>query len=303
VNQHPTVAVLLALCSVVAYAFSAALQRRETASVAEVPAPPGGGLPFFRALLRRRWWWAGVACMVAGALIHVAALGFGSITLVQPIGVSTMILALPVDSWLERRRIRRGEWIGAVVLVAGLAGLLSLAAHRPRPYVPDAATVLGAVVVVLVSAAVVTAASTRARAVPRAVIRAAASGLCAGSTSGLVRLAIRLIADGRSPALVAVVITAALVLPVAAILLVQTAFRDGGLDAGLSTQITVDQGAAAAIGIVVLGERFTAGTLGAALAGASALVALVGLVTLIHSGPTPGGAMAAPAPRAAAPSR
>jgi drug/metabolite transporter (DMT)-like permease len=296
VTANSTVAVVLACCSALAYALSAALQRRET-SRADGPEHTAAGLPFFGALLRRPWWWGGVAAMVVGAGIHVFALGYGSITLVQPIGVSALILALPLDAWLERRRIHRAEWVGAVVLVLGLAGLLGLAQHHPTPYRPEASFVIGTVVVVIVAAAVITLASAKAPAVPRAVVRAAVSGLCAGATSGLVRLTFRLIQEGRSPWLVAVVLVGVVVLPVASILLLQTAYRDGGLDAGLSMQITTDQVAAIAIGIVVLGERFSLGASGAVLAGVSAVVAITGLVTLIRSGPTPG--RPEPAPTAA----
>ena len=135
---------------------------------------------------------------------------------------------------------------------------------------------------------------------PRAVMRAAVSGLCAGATSGLVRLTFRLVQDGRSPWLIGAVLAAVVVLPVASVLLLQTAYRDGGLDAGLSTQITADQVTAMAIGIVVLGERFALGLSGGILAVLSAVVAVAGLVTLIRSGPTPEqrapAATAAPAP-------
>ncbi|MFC5137584.1 DMT family transporter [Actinomycetospora rhizophila] len=286
-TANSTIAVALACCSALAYALSAALQRRETGRTVDGAEHAGAGLPFFGALLRRPWWWGGVAAMVVGAMIHVVALGFGSITLVQPIGVTALILALPLDAWLERRRIHRAEWFGAVVLVIGLAGLFGLAEHQPSQVPPDADLVLGTLVVVLVLAAVVTVASGRAPPVPRAVVRAAVSGLCAGATSGLVRLTFRLVQDGRSPWLIAAVLGAATILPVASILLLQTAYRDGGLDAGLSTQITVDQVAAMAIGIVVLGERFSLGVSGAVLAGLSAVVAVTGLVTLIRSGPTP----------------
>jgi len=150
-------------------------------------------------------------------------------------------------------------------------------------------------------AAVVTAASGRAPAMPRAVTRAAVSGLCAGATSGLVRLTFRLVQDGRSVWLIAVVLAAVVVLPVASILLLQTAYRDGGLDAGLSTQITLDQVAAVGIGIIVLGERFAMGASGATLAAVSAVVAVVGLVTLIRAAPVP--TPPEPAPTAPAPGR
>jgi drug/metabolite transporter (DMT)-like permease len=300
VTAHASIAVGLACCSALAYALSAALQRRETGRPAAGTDRPGTGLPFFGALLRRPWWWGGVAAMVIGALIHVFALGFGSITLVQPIGVTALILALPLDAWLEKRRIHRSEWFGAIVLVAGLAGLFGLAEHQPSEIAPDAGFVLGTVAAVLVVAALVTALSGRAPPVPRAVIRAAVSGLCAGATSGLVRVTFRLVQDGRSPWLIAGVLVGVVILPVASILLLQTAYRDGGLDAGLSTQITADQVTAIAIGIVVLGERFSLGVSGAMLAGVSAVVAVIGLVTLIRSGPTPeqraATATAAPAP-------
>lgn len=287
-SAHVTVAVILACCSALAYALSAALQRRETARTADGPEHHAAGLPFFGALLRRPWWWGGITAMVVGAAIHVGALGFGPITLIQPIGVTSLILALPLDAWLERRRIHRAEWVGAVVLVVGLAGLFVLAQHHPHPIRPDARLVVGTVVGVLVVAALVTAVTVRVPPVPRAVVRAAVSGLCAGSTSGLVRLTFRLIQDGRSPWLVALVLVGVVVLPVVSILMLQTAYRDGGLDAGMSTQITIDQVAAVAIGIVVLGERFSLGTSGAILATVSAVVAVTGLVTLIRSGPTPG---------------
>jgi drug/metabolite transporter (DMT)-like permease len=290
VTPSSTLAVALACCSALAYATSAALQRRETgrtADGADDTHRTGTGLPFFGALLRRPWWWGGVAAMVIGAMIHVVALGFGSITLVQPIGVTALILALPLDARLERRRIHRAEWVGAVVLVIGLAGLFSLAEHQPTLHQPATEVVLATVAGVLLVAAVVTLLSGRAPPVPRAVVRAAVSGLCAGATSGLVRVTFRLVQDGRSPWLIAAVGVGVVVLPVASILLLQTAYRDGGLDAGLSTQITLDQVAAMLIGIVVLGERFALGVSGAVLACVSAVVAVTGLVTLIRSGPTP----------------
>jgi drug/metabolite transporter (DMT)-like permease len=301
VTPSSSIAVALACCSAFAYALSAALQRRETGRSAG--GPDHSGVPFFSSLLRRPWWWGGVTAMVVGALIHVVALSFGSITLVQPIGVSALILALPLDAWLERRRIHRGEWVGAVVLVVGLAGLFGLAEHEPSLARPDTGIVLGAIGAVMVTAALVTLASGRAPALPRAVMRAAVSGLCAGATSGLVRTTFRLVQDGRSPWLIAAVLGAVVVLPVASILLLQTAYRDGGLDTGLSTQITLDQAAAVAIGIVVLGERFAMGPQGATLAALSGVVAVVGLVTLIRSGPTPSLAEPVPVPTGPAPGR
>jgi hypothetical protein len=80
---------------------------------------------------------------------------------------------------------------------------------------------------------------------------------------------------------------AVVVLPVVGVLLLQTAYRDGGLDAALATQTTIDPVVAGVIGIVVLDERFGGGATGAGFAVLCAVVTVVGLVALIRAGPTP----------------
>ena len=134
------------MCSVVCYATAAALQRAETAEVAAAGDAPRGGVAFFRALARRPRWWVGVGSMVVGAGIHVVALGFASVALVQPIGVAAVVLALPIDARLERRAVRTAEWLAAAVLVVGLAGVLVFAPRRgegrPPPLELVAATAI-----------------------------------------------------------------------------------------------------------------------------------------------------------------
>ncbi len=123
--------------------------------------------------------------------------------------------------------------------------------------------------------------------VGRAVSRAAAAGICAGATSGLVRVTIRLVATGHRGAPVLVAGGAVVVLPIIGLLLLQTAYRDGGLDAGLATQTTIDPAVATLIGVAVLGERFEAGIVGALLALGCAVIAVIALVALIRASPTP----------------
>jgi hypothetical protein len=121
----------------------------------------------------------------------------------------------------------------------------------------------------------------------RAVCRAAGAGLCAGVTSGLVRPVLHGLHRGPVEVGVVVAAIAVVVLPVVGVLLLQTAYRDGGLDAALATQTTIDPVVAGTIGIVVLDERFEGGVTGAGLAVLCAVVTVVGLVALIRAGPTP----------------
>lgn len=293
---HPVLAVGLALCSAFLYALAAALQRLAAGRTGD---RQHDGRAFFSALVRQPVWWGGVGAMAAGAGIHVVALGLGSVTLVQPLGVLALVLALPLDARFERRVVSRAEWAAAGVLVAGLGGLLALAPHRPEP----GAALPGGLVVTVIAVggvlALLVAASARLRTGGRAVCRAAGAGLCAGATSGLVRPVLHGLHRGPLDAGVLTAGVAVLVLPVVGLLLLQTAYRDGGLDAGLATQTTTDPVVAGTIGIAVLGERFTGGPGGAVLAAACAVVTVAGLVWLIRSGPgtpvvTPRAAAAGP---------
>jgi hypothetical protein len=282
VAAHPVLAVGLALCSAFLYALAAALQRLAAGRTGD---RSHDGRAFFGALVRQPVWWGGVGSMAAGAGIHVVALGLGSVTLVQPIGVLALVLALPLDARFERRVVTRAEWAAAAVLVAGLGGLLALAPHHGGGGTAPPAGLVVVVVAAGVVLALLVVASARLRTASRAICRAAGAGLCAGTTSGLVRPVLHGLHRGPFDAGLLTAGVAVLVLPVLGLLLLQTAYRDGGLDAGLATQTTIDPVVAGTIGIAVLGERFTGGPGGAVLAAACAVVTVAGLVWLIRSGP------------------
>ncbi|RSS43245.1 hypothetical protein EF912_29955, partial [Streptomyces sp. WAC07061] len=108
--------VLLCLVSAVAYAGGAILQEHVAASSPDRPYAP----------LRRAGWWAAVALNGLGALLHVVALAFGPLSLVQPLGALTIVFALPLAAVSVRRRAGAAAWRGALLATAGLAGLLAL---------------------------------------------------------------------------------------------------------------------------------------------------------------------------------
>jgi drug/metabolite transporter (DMT)-like permease len=284
---HPVIAVLLALGSAFLYALAAALQRLAASRAAHRGSHPRDGREFFGALARMPLWWGGIASMACGAGVHVVALGLGSVTLVQPVGVLALVLALPLDARLERRTIRGAEWASAALLVAGLAGLLALAPHHGEPREAGSGGLVATAIVAAGVLAALVLVGNRLGWRGRAVSRAAGAGLCAGVTSGLVRPVLHGLHRGPLEAGVVVAGITVVVLPVIGVLLLQTAYRDGGLDAGLATQTTVDPVVAGVIGIVVLDERFGGGVVGSGLAVLCAVVTVVGLVALIRAGPTP----------------
>ena len=95
------IAIGVALSSAVCYAIAAVLQQRE-ASRHDIH-----GLKLILSLLRRPRWWMAVTSTLAGASLHVVALKFGPLTLVQPLGVSALVMALPLGAWFGNRRVLR----------------------------------------------------------------------------------------------------------------------------------------------------------------------------------------------------
>ena len=73
-------AALLALAAALFVAIGAATQHRATHAVSDEPI---GHLKLFTRLLRDRRWWFGAVAVAAGTLLQIAALGLGSVLLVE----------------------------------------------------------------------------------------------------------------------------------------------------------------------------------------------------------------------------
>jgi drug/metabolite transporter (DMT)-like permease len=263
--------VLLSLVSAVAYAGGAIVQERVAVS-----GPDGQYAP-----VRRPIWWAAVALNGLGALLHVGALAFGPLSLVQPLGALTIVFALPMAALFVGRRAGSTAWRGAVMATVGLAGLLSLVGAGDSHSLDLAqrlfvALVTGGAVVALVIAG---RAAHRHPAV-RSVLLATASGIAFGMASVYTKTVTVGWSGGVTTAnLVSVGVIG--VLATAGMMLSQAAYRGGGLAAPLATLTVVNPVVAAAIGITMFGETFRYGTTGTVLALSSGVVAAGGLILLL----------------------
>src|SRR3954468_13701830 len=61
-----------------------------------------------------------------GVVLHVIALNFGTVAVVQALGTLTLLFALPISVWRYGTKVRWTDWIDALLTVAGLALILSL---------------------------------------------------------------------------------------------------------------------------------------------------------------------------------
>jgi drug/metabolite transporter (DMT)-like permease len=77
-------------------------------------------------LSRHRIWVGGIAAMIVGDLLQAAALGKGSLAVVEPVLTASLLFALPLSAAWRRERLRPVEWAGALMVSAGLGLLLGV---------------------------------------------------------------------------------------------------------------------------------------------------------------------------------
>ncbi|MFI8297786.1 DMT family transporter [Streptomyces nigra] len=268
-------AVVLSLVSAVAYAAAAVAQERLASRSA------GTGL---LRLLGSGAWWGTVLLNATGALLHVIALKYGPLTVVQPLGALTLVAAVPLGARLAGRRVRAAEWRGTALTLTGLAVILVMASGPAPDDVLSTSEAIGV--------AAVTLALTGMLAWPGArpgLRHATASGFTSGVASALTQTVTVAATDHSAPVLslqvtgVAVLVAA---LAAGGLLLSQTAYR-GGLGAPLAVVTLANPLAAAVIGLVLLGERLRGGPAGVLAAVAGAGLASWGVVLLTRATPAP----------------
>ncbi|WP_329302973.1 DMT family transporter [Streptomyces sp. NBC_00659] len=262
--------VVLSFVSAVAYAGGAIIQERvAVTSPGQTYAP-----------LRRPGWWAAVALTGLGGLLHVVALAFGPLSLVQPLGALTIVFALPMAALFVGRRAGAAAWRGAIMATVGLAGLLSLVGASDAQSLSNAQRVaLGVVSGGAVAALMVAGRAAHRHPAVRSVVLAVAAGI-AFSMSSVFTKTVAVdwsqhvsLADLSSLAAIGAFATAGM-------LISQASYRGAGLEAPLATLTVVNPVVAAAVGITMFGETFRYGTAGTVLALGCGVVAAGGLILL-----------------------
>lgn len=261
--------VLLSLVSAVAYAAGAIVQERVAALGDNAP----------HALVRNGVWWVAVLLNGVGAVLHVVALAYGPLSLVQPLGALTIVFALPMAALFVDRRAGATAWRGALMATAGLVGLLALT-RGAEPHTLSGPEQLA---LATVTFGAVGALTLLARALRRPVLRSIVLATAAGGAFGMASVFTKTVAMEWTSGSVRSGLPSLLViagLAAAGLLLAQAAYRGAGLAAPLATVTVVNPVVAAAIGITLFGEQFRHGAAGTVLALACGALAAGGLVLL-----------------------
>jgi drug/metabolite transporter (DMT)-like permease len=274
-------AIAAALLSALSYAFASVLQQH--AAMAQ-PEHTSMRLGLLARLLREPIWLVGILCDGLGYIFQFIALGHGSLSLVQPLLVSGLLFALPLSAWINNARMQRRDWIAAVEIVIGLSAFLVLAS--PAQGEGDVSNAKWAVmfgsIVPVVAVLIIAARGTPGR--RRATQLAAAAGLIYGLTAALTKASANLLENGG----VHYVLTtwepyALLAGGLVGMLVSQSAFQAGPLDASLPVLTTVDPVVSIIIGAFAFGESIATGPVVTPLELLGLAVMIVGVFSLTAS--------------------
>lgn len=275
-----TTAVVASLGSAATFAGATVLQARS----AETSSQAGGLRPaqvgaFVRATLSHPLYLAGMVAAAGGLALHAVALHAGSLALVQPLMITTVLFTLPLHHWVTGSRLSTAELAWALILTVGLAGFL-LTAHSPDKPGLGAGDQAGRVdpepavlaVILAVGAAVACVVLTRQQPTPadesagrgrsRSASSAALLGLAAGiafaGTAALIKASTDVLARGPAALLTAAPFYALLVVGAVGLVLHQLALSAGPLTASLPAFTVIDPLVSVALGVAVYNESLRA---------------------------------------------
>jgi hypothetical protein len=273
-------AAALALVAAALFAVAAAAQQRAAAAV---PEDRVGGLRLVLTLARRPLWWVGTLADVGGYAAQAAALGLGSLLLVQPLLVTSLLFALPLGARWSGRRLGRSDAIWSALLAVTLAVFVvsgEPTAGDDRASLPAWAP--AAIVLVVVLGGCLLGAAV-GRGATRAVLLAVATGVLYGVAAALTKGVVSVLDDGLLTLVTSWETYGLAIALGAGTLLQQSAFQAGALGASLPAVTVGEPVVAAGIGVTVLHEQLHAGGAERVLLGGLVAVMVAATVALARA--------------------
>ncbi|GAB2596459.1 hypothetical protein Aab01nite_71720 [Paractinoplanes abujensis] len=234
-------------------------------------------------------WAVALTLTGGGVVLHVVALNFGTVAVVQALGTLTLLFALPIAAVRYRTRIGRASWIDAILTVFGLALVLSLSVESSQPAVLAEPGDRHLALITLAVVAVLTLGAWPAGPRVRSVLLAAAAGTAFGIASVLSKAVLAAFTDGGAGAVSPFAGIAVLVFATGGYVLSQLSYGRAGMAAPLATVSVANPIVAATAGVVVFDESFRFGPVGLVVVAFAAVVMTLGVVGLARraAAPTP----------------
>ena len=274
------IAAALALAAALMIGVGDVLQQRSAQQVTDKPV---GTLTLFRQLLGDRRWWSGSLVAGAGFGLQAAALGLGSVVLVQALLVTSLLFAMLISAAVNRRGITRSQGIWAVLLVAAVA--LVVTVGDPQEGTPRGSLQTWTIVAAVMGPALVLCVLGARKSSPA--VSALLLGFMSGSLWGLFSVLTKGVVDQLDRGIPALLrmpeVYVWLVVAVAATAWEQSAFRAGPLTASLPAVTVAEPIVGSVLGVTVLGETLKTNDVGLVALALSVAVMIAATVALAHS--------------------
>ena len=272
-GKASTVSPLAAVLAVLAAAGNAASSVLERRVNRDQPDQAAMRWELVTLLVRQPLWWGAIAAVTASFLLQAAALGFGQLSMVQPLLILELPFTLFIAAWAFGNDLGRREWSAVAAMTAGL-GVLTLAAMPGggSPAGLDALDWTFGIGSAVGAMALLVLAGTRASNGWRPTVYALAAGIGFGVTAALMKAMDHALSGGIVGALATWQTWAMVVFGAVSMFLVQNAFQAGRLVAAQPALTLSDPLVAIVWGVALYHEHVRTGAwLLPELAGAAAI--------------------------------
>ncbi len=238
--------------------------------------------------VRQPAWWLGTLGAVGGYVFQALALAHGSLLLVQPLLVSSLLFVLPLGARFSNQHVRGRDWGWALLLTAALAVFVLVGQPREGHYrapVPAWSVALGISVPVVI---VCVLAARRAAGRPRAMLLAGAVAVLLGMVAVLTKVSThRLVAHGWHGLMTVPAPYLLVALAITVTVLQQSAFHAGALQASVPIMVVGEPVVAVLLGVVILGEHLVVRGAGAVILAVAVAAMTAATIALGHDSAAP----------------
>jgi drug/metabolite transporter (DMT)-like permease len=268
-------AILLSLLAAVCFGIASALQHHGANRVRRrFPLHP----KLLADVARQPLWLLGIVAEVAAVTLHMLAVNFGPLSVVQPLLTLGLVVALPLQAVL-RRSVSRRALLSAALTIAGLAVFLvvqpTVDSRAPQSFTEWLPGLLLAATVAVAALSIALARRNHNRA--RSLSLGAAAGAVFALSAALVKTWGGILNSGGLPALaMSWELWTALGCGLLGALLSLAAFQSGPLGGPLAAMMVIDPVIGVSLGAIVFGEAFSTGLL-AVIQAAGLAVTLAGV--------------------------
>lgn len=250
----------------------------------ELPPNAGGRFGPAAAVLRRPLWWAGTAVSLSGFGWQAFALHFGSLLLVAPVLVLSLMFSLPLNAHYSGRRISPVEWAWASALTIAVGVLVAVGKPQAGHGTPATISWILAIGVATVLIGWLVRFARRQSRRDKAMLLGVATGAIFGYIAVLTKAVVDVFAaHGALGTITSWELYGLIAAAILGTAVQQASFHAGALQQSFPAMVVAEPVVAAILGIVVLREFFAVDGAGWAVIIIAAAVAAVSTVMLARS--------------------